>query len=75
MVHHILAGGFQLQPEIGRLAVGAANAELLDFEAAVVFDDLVEDLLHDVRVDQVALGLDYFLKLHRNLILTTGTQG
>src|SRR5262249_32964348 len=65
-VHLVLAGRFDLQPQIGCVAVGASDAELLDFEAAVVFDHLVEDLLHDVRVDQMALRLDYFLEWHRS---------
>jgi hypothetical protein len=30
-----------------------------------VFDDLIEDVLDDVRVDEVAFGLDDFLKWHR----------
>ena len=53
--------GLQLQAQVGRLGVGAADAELFDFKPAVVFDHRVEDLLHDVRIDQVALGFDDFL--------------
>ena len=56
--------GFDFQAQIGRLAVGAADAELLHFEAAVVFDHRVEDVLHDVGIDQVALGLDDFLYMN-----------
>ena len=55
-------GCFHAQAQMRRLAVGAADAELLHFETAVVFDHRVEDLLHDVRVDQVAFGLDHFLE-------------
>ena len=55
-----LIGASILQAQVGGLAVGAADAELLHFEAALVLDDRVEDLLHDVRVDQVAFGLDDF---------------
>jgi hypothetical protein len=32
-----------------------------DFKFAVVFDHRIEDLLHQVRIDQVAFGLDDFL--------------
>ena len=53
-----------LQPEIGWLAIGAADAELVHFEAAVEFHDLIEDVLHHVRIDQVPFGLDYFLQWH-----------
>jgi len=35
--------------------------EVLYLEPAVVLDDRVEDLLHDVRVDEVALGLHHLL--------------
>ena len=52
---------FDPQAQVGRVAIGAADAELFDFEAAVVFDHLVEDLLHEVGIDQVAFGLDDFL--------------
>src|SRR5260370_32955973 len=70
VVHGFLRGSFDLQAKVGRVAIGAPDAELLDFEAAVIFDNFVEDFLHDMRVDQVALGLDYFLELHRSFILT-----
>ena len=69
-VLHLLAGGrFHAQPQIRRIAVGAADAELLDFETAVRFDHLVEDLLHDVGIDQVAFGLDNFFKWHETTSL------
>ena len=38
----------------------------------LILDHRVEDLLHDVGVDQVAFGLDHFLKWHRNLIVAGG---
>ncbi len=56
--------GLQLQAQIRRVRVGAPDPELLHFKAAVVFDHGVENLLHHVRIDQVAGGLDDFL-LHR----------
>ena len=34
--------------------------EALDLEPALVLDDRIEDALHDVRVDQMAFGLDDF---------------
>jgi hypothetical protein len=30
------------------------------------FHDLIEDVLHHVRIDQVSFGLDYFLQWHGN---------
>ena len=48
-------------PQIGFIRVGAADAELFDFELAVLGDDRVEDLLEDVRVDQVPACFDGFL--------------
>ena len=63
--HRLGVVGFHFQAQVGRLAVGAADAELLHFEAAVEFDHGVEDLLHDVRVDQVALGLHALLQWKR----------
>ena len=69
-VVHLLAGRrFDAQPQIGRIAVGAADAELFHFETAVRFDHLVEDLLHDVGIDQVAFGLDDFFKWHETTSL------
>src|SRR5215472_7038851 len=50
------------QAQVGRFGIGASDAELFYFEAAVVFDDLIEDVLDDVRVDEVAFGLHDFLK-------------
>ena len=74
-VLHLLPGGrFHAQPQIGRLAVGAADAELLHFKTAVRFDDLVEDLLHDVGIDQVAFGLDDFLKWHETTSLLVAAR-
>ena len=55
-----------LEAEIGRVAIRASDAELLHFEAAVILHDLVEDVLHNVRVDQVAFGFDHFLDWHMN---------
>ena len=52
------------KPQKRRIAVGASDTELLNFKTAARFDHLVEDLLHDVRIDQVAFGLDDFLKWH-----------
>ena len=64
VLHLAAVRGFEAQAEIGRLAVGAADAELFDFESAVGFDDLVEDLFHEVGIDEVAFGLDNFFKGH-----------
>ncbi len=44
-------------------------AELFHFEAAAVLHDLIEDVLHDVGVDQVAFGFDHFLEWHRVTIV------
>ena len=68
-LHRGLLGRLDLQPQIRRFAIGAPDAKLLDFEPAAELDHLIEDLLHDVGIDQVALGLDNFLKLHEVLIL------
>ena len=65
LLHRLGVAGVDLQAQVGRIAVGAADAKLLHFEAAVEFDHLVEDLLHHVGVDQVALGLDEFLQWKR----------
>ena len=46
---HLLAGGrFDAQPEIRRIAVGAADTKLFHFEAAVVRNNGIEDLFHHV---------------------------
>src|ERR1035438_4997394 len=61
-MRHPLAGGrFHLQAQVGWLAVGAADAKLFHLEAAVMLHHLVEDVLHHVGVDQVALRFDDFL--------------
>ncbi len=54
-------GGFDLEAQVGRLGVGAADGKPLDFKTAVEFDHGIEDLLHQVRIDQVAFGFDDFL--------------
>ena len=74
VVHDFLARRFHLQPQIRCVAVGASDAKLFHFEAAVILDHFVEDLLHHMGVDQVALGFDYFLKVHRSFILTTARR-
>src|SRR5580658_6259154 len=72
---HLLAGGrFDTQPQVRGIAVGAADTELLHFEAAARFDHFVEDLLHDVRIDQVAFGLDDFFKWHETTSLLVSPQ-
>jgi hypothetical protein len=72
---HLLAGGrFNTEPQVRRVTVRAADAELLHFETAARFDYLVEDLLHDVGIDQVAFGLDDFFKWHETTSLP-GTYG
>ena len=53
---------FHPQPQPRRLGVGPADEEVLHVEVAVKLDHRVEDLLHDVRVDQVTFGFDDFLK-------------
>jgi hypothetical protein len=37
---------------------------LLNFKTAVRFDNLIENLLHQVRIDEMAFGLDNFFKWH-----------
>ena len=61
--------GFDFQPQIRRLGIGEADPELLHLESAAVLHDLVEDVLHDMGVDQVALGFDHFVEWHRNSIV------
>ena len=61
MRHQLARRRFHLQAQIGRLAVGAADAKLFHLEAAVMLHHLVEDVLHHVGVDQVAFGFDDFL--------------
>ena len=61
MLHQLAAGRFHSQAQVRGLAVGAADAELFHFEAAVMFHHLVEDVLHHVGIDQVAFRFHYFL--------------
>src|SRR6185437_13427597 len=65
MLHIFAIRRFDPQPQIGSVAVGTADAKLLDFEPAVRFNDLIEDLLHYVRVDQVTLRLDNLFTCHK----------
>ncbi len=53
---------FHQHAQVRSFDVGATDAEFLYFEPAVVFHDLVEDVLHDVGIDQVAFRFDHFLK-------------
>ena len=78
LVQQVLERGavrrLHLQAQVGGFAVGAADAELLHFEAAVILHDLIEDVLHDVGVDQVAFRFDHFLKWHRKFYCRTGSR-
>ena len=67
-----IVGSLHLQTQVGGFAVGASDAELFHFEAAVMLHDLVEDALHDVGIDQVAFGFDHFLKWHRSYYCSGG---
>ena len=60
-LHLGVAFGFYFQAQIRIVRVGAPDAKLLDLEAAVVLDHRVEDLLHHMRVDQMAFGFNNFL--------------
>ncbi len=44
------------------LRIGAADVEFFHFKSAVVFDDGVKDLLHDVGIDEVSLGFNHFME-------------
>ena len=65
LLHGFGIVGIDLQPQVGHIAVGAANAKLLHLEPAAELDHRVEDLLHDVRIDQVALGFHALLQWKR----------
>ena len=62
LLHRLGIIGVDFQPQIGAVAIGAPDAELLHLEAAAELDHGVEDLLHDMGVDQVALSLDALLE-------------
>lgn len=62
LVHRLGGWGLDAEPQVRRFAIGASDLEDFYFEAALVFDDSVEDPLHDVTVDQVSLRFDCFLK-------------
>ena len=64
-LHGIGIGSFDFETQVGRFAVGAADAELLHFKAAAVLHYAVEDLLHDVRVNQMTLRFHTFLQRER----------
>lgn len=64
-VHLLAVGGFNFEAEMGGIGVGAADLEDLNFEAALKLDDGVEDPFHDVRVDEVSVGLNRFLERKR----------
>ena len=64
MLHFFAGGSFHLQTQIRGITVGAANPELLHFEATVRLHYFVEDPLHHVGVDQMAFGFNYFLERH-----------
>src|SRR5579864_3966005 len=74
MRHQLGSGSFHAQAEVRRLAVGAPDAEVLDFETAVMLDHGVEDVLHYVGVDQMAFGLDDFLQGHKRFIVDCGPR-
>jgi hypothetical protein len=60
LLHLLVIWCFEPQAEERGVAVGAPDRKVLDFEAAAKFDNGVEDALHDVRVDEMTLGLDDF---------------
>ena len=69
-LHALRVGRFDLQAEAGWIAVGAADMEMLHLEAAFVLNNGVEDLLHDVGVNQVAFRFHHLLEGHCNGIRT-----
>jgi hypothetical protein len=66
-LHGGTLGRFDFESQVRGFTVRSAHTKLFHFESAAEFDYLIEDLLHDVGIDQVALGLDNFLKLHECL--------
>jgi hypothetical protein len=74
-VERHLVRRLHLEPQVGRFAVGPADAELFHLEPAVILHDLVKDVFHDVGVDQVAFGFDHFLKWHRTSIVAAARAG
>ncbi len=66
LVHELAGGRFDAKPEMGRFAVGAPDLKDFDFKAALILDHGIEDALHDVTVDQVALRFDGFV-IHASL--------
>ena len=69
----LLVGGLDAHAELGGFAVGAADVELFDLEPSAEFDDGVEDLFHDVRVDQVAFCFDDLLQRDTGGLAHVGT--
>ena len=61
MFHLLTRRGFDTQAQIGGIAIGAADTKLFDFKAAIRLNHLVENLLHNVGIDQMAFGLHHFL--------------
>ena len=53
-----LPGASIFRRELRRLAVRASDLKLLDLEFSLELDDRVEDALHDVAIDEMALRLD-----------------
>ncbi len=53
-----LAGGGYLQLQLRKVVVGAADLEVQDLELSAALDDGIEDGVEELRIDEVALGLD-----------------
>ena len=67
-LHGIRIGGVDLQTKLRWLAVGASDVKLFDFETAAILHHRIENLLHDVRVNQMTLRFHPFLQWKRRAL-------
>ncbi len=74
-LHRFVRRRFNAQAEKGGLVVGAADGELFHFEAAARLHHRVEDLFHDVRIDQMAVSFDDFGRKFRHRGLFVHSSG
>jgi hypothetical protein len=60
--HLVARSRLDAETKARRVGVGATDVEVLYFKTAVELNDGVEDLLHDVGVDEMAFCFDDFLQ-------------
>jgi hypothetical protein len=65
LLHGLDIVGFHLETQMGRVAIRASDVKLFDLETPMELDNGIENLFHDVRVDEMTVCFHHFLERKR----------